>query len=124
MLKTLTESAWGLYLRILDIERVADFSKRIDRLADRAYRRYIRRRDALGLHRETAIFTKACFWYVIPTVNRALPPPTSKHKVPTQLNTQKNSNIRHKYKKNQDCTNCINRTTCTSFPNTSASCFL
>ncbi|MGZ4978557.1 MAG: hypothetical protein ACXV8O_15510 [Methylobacter sp.] len=52
-MKKLTEEAWDLYLKILDIERVPDFSikleNRIYKLTDQSYYRYARRRDALGL---------------------------------------------------------------------------
>lgn len=51
MLTKLTEEAWGLYLKILDIERTPDISikyeERIYRLADQAYYRYVRRRNIL-----------------------------------------------------------------------------
>jgi len=51
MLRKLTEEAWILYLRILDIERISDFSimreERIYRLTDQIYCRYKRRRTAL-----------------------------------------------------------------------------
>lgn len=54
MLRQLTEEAWILYLKILDIERKPDFSSeyedRIYKLTDQAYFRYMRRRHALELH--------------------------------------------------------------------------
>lgn len=54
MLNKLTEEAWILYLKILDIERKSDFlgnyEDRVYKLIDRAYSRYIRRRYALELH--------------------------------------------------------------------------
>lgn len=49
MLSKLTEEAWILYLKILDIERKPDFD-RVYKLIDRAYSRYIRRRHSLELH--------------------------------------------------------------------------
>jgi|GEM_PF-546281 len=53
MLRKLTEEAWILYLRILDIERISDFSiireERIYRLTNQIYYRYKRRRTALEL---------------------------------------------------------------------------
>ena len=52
-MKKLTEEAWDLYLKILDIERMPDVSikleDRIYKLTDQSYYRYARRRDALGL---------------------------------------------------------------------------
>jgi hypothetical protein len=54
MLRQLTEEAWVLYLKILDIERKPSFSSehenRIYKLTDQVYSRYIRRRHALELH--------------------------------------------------------------------------
>lgn len=53
MLRKLTEEAWILYLKILDIERKPDnldkHENRRYKLIDRAYSRYIRRRHALEL---------------------------------------------------------------------------
>lgn len=53
MLRKLTEEAWGLYLKILDVDRISGFSTeredRIHRLTDQVYCRYVRRRDALSL---------------------------------------------------------------------------
>lgn len=54
MLRKLTEEAWILYVKILDVERKPNFlskdDDRIYRLTDQAYYRYIRRRQALELH--------------------------------------------------------------------------
>ncbi len=54
MIRKLTEEAWILYLKILDIDRISDYSiereNRIHRLTDQAYFRYLRRRRALELH--------------------------------------------------------------------------
>lgn len=54
MLRQLTEEAWILYLKILDIERKPDTSNehedRIYKLTDQVYSRYRRRRHALELH--------------------------------------------------------------------------
>ncbi len=51
MLTKLTEEAWVLYLKILDIKRIPDISikreERIYRLTDQAYYRYVRRRNTL-----------------------------------------------------------------------------
>jgi len=53
MLGKLTEEAWGLYLKILDIERISGFSikrdERVYSLTDQIYYRYKRRRTALEL---------------------------------------------------------------------------
>lgn len=53
MLGKLTEEAWVLYLKILDIERISGFSikrdERIYRLTDQIYYRYKRRRTTLEL---------------------------------------------------------------------------
>ncbi len=53
MLRKLTEEAWGVYLKILDVKHRQDVSvkqeTRLYRLADQAYYRYIRRRRALEL---------------------------------------------------------------------------
>ncbi|PPK73001.1 hypothetical protein B0F87_11547 [Methylobacter tundripaludum] len=53
MIRKLTGEAWILYLKILDVERIPDFSikreDRIYRLTDQAYYRYVRRRNALEL---------------------------------------------------------------------------
>lgn len=53
MLSKLTEEAWILYLKILDIERKPDYLDKYEnrryKLIDRAYSRYIRRRHALEL---------------------------------------------------------------------------
>lgn len=55
MLRKLTEEAWLLYLKVLDIERISDLSvkheERIYRLTDQTYRRYLRRRNAWEFHR-------------------------------------------------------------------------
>ncbi len=54
MIGKLTEEAWVLYLKILDIDRVSSYSiereNRIARLTDRTYLRYLRRRCAMELH--------------------------------------------------------------------------
>ncbi len=54
MLRKLTDEAWEFYLKILDIDRVSDYSiereNRIHKLIDRAYFRYARRRVALELY--------------------------------------------------------------------------
>lgn len=54
MLRKLTEEAWILYLKILDIEHKPEFlskdEDRIYKLTDQAYYRYLRRRHALELH--------------------------------------------------------------------------
>lgn len=54
MLRQLTEEAWILYLKILDIERkpgfLSEYEDRIYKLTDQAYSRYMRRRHALELH--------------------------------------------------------------------------
>ncbi len=51
MLRKLTEEAWILYLKVLDIERISILSikqeERIYRLTDQTYQRYLRRRNAL-----------------------------------------------------------------------------
>ncbi len=48
MIRKLTEEAWDLYLKILDIERIPGYSmeleNRIYRLTDQIYYRYARRR--------------------------------------------------------------------------------
>jgi len=53
MIRKLTGEAWILYLKMLDVERIPDFSitreDRIYRLTDQAYYRYVRRRNALAL---------------------------------------------------------------------------
>ena len=49
-LKELTEQAFALYRRILDVEGMSDFSShranRLRHLADRAFDRYTRRKNA------------------------------------------------------------------------------
>lgn len=51
MLRKLTEEAWELYLKILDMDRASDISikqeQRIYKLTDQSYYRYLRRRKAL-----------------------------------------------------------------------------
>lgn len=53
MLRELTEEAWVLYLKILDTDRISEFSiereDRLHRLTDQAYYRYVRRRNSLDL---------------------------------------------------------------------------
>ncbi|TRW90728.1 hypothetical protein EKO24_018195 [Candidatus Methylobacter oryzae] len=54
MIGKLTEEAWVLYLKILDVNRASSYSieheSRINRLTDRIYLRYLRRRCAMELH--------------------------------------------------------------------------
>jgi hypothetical protein len=49
MLKELSNQAWRTYIKIITTERLLSFSmqrsKRLRQLADRAYRRYTRRRE-------------------------------------------------------------------------------
>jgi len=50
MLRKLTEEAWELYLKILDMELTSlstEGEQKIYRLTDQAYYRYLRRRNAL-----------------------------------------------------------------------------
>ncbi len=53
MLRKLTEEAWVLYLKTLDVDRISEGSigreDRIYRLIDRVYCRYARRRNTLEL---------------------------------------------------------------------------
>ncbi|MFI3122081.1 MAG: hypothetical protein QX203_19110 [Methylococcaceae bacterium] len=51
MLRKLTEEAWELYLKMLDMGLTSDLStereQKIYKLTDQAYYRYLRRRNAL-----------------------------------------------------------------------------
>lgn len=53
MIGQLTEEAWSLYLKILDIDRASGNSiereNKIHRLTDQTYLRYLRRRCALDI---------------------------------------------------------------------------